>query len=110
MVFIRGSTRMAVRQHRPQEETTTLSDYDVVVVGGGPGGSSAAYFLARAGARVVMLEKKAFPRSKTCGDGLTPRAVAVLREIGMQPELETYHRAGGIRILATRRELELPFP
>ncbi|HMC08538.1 MAG TPA: geranylgeranyl reductase family protein [Actinomycetota bacterium] len=87
-----------------------MSDCDVVVVGGGPGGSSAAYFLARAGARVVMLEKKAFPRSKTCGDGLTPRAVAVLREIGMQPELETYHRAGGIRILATRRELELPFP
>ena len=42
-----------------------MPDCDVVVVGGGPGGSSAAYFLARAGARVVMLEKKAFPRSKT---------------------------------------------
>jgi geranylgeranyl reductase family protein len=59
---------------------------------------------------VVQLEKKSFPRSKTCGDGLTPRAVAVLREIGLEDELQSYHRAHGIRILATHKELELPFP
>ena len=47
-------------------------DADVIVVGAGPGGSTAAAHLARAGVRVLLLEKTTFPREKVCGDGLTP--------------------------------------
>ena len=41
-------------------------------MGGGPSGAACAYWLAEAGHDVVIVEKKTFPRVKTCGDGLTP--------------------------------------
>ena len=57
--------------------------HDVVIVGAGPGGSAMAYFLAQQGVDVLLLDKADFPRDKTCGDGLTPRALAVLEQMGL---------------------------
>ena len=57
--------------------------FEVVVVGSGPAGACAAYHLARAGVRVALVERARFPRAKVCGDGLTPRALAPLREMGV---------------------------
>src|SRR5207248_5408659 len=51
-----------------------MSDrYDVLVVGGGPSGAAAAYWLAQQGWRVLVVEKKRFPREKTCGDRKSTR-------------------------------------
>jgi geranylgeranyl reductase family protein len=61
--------------------------HDVAIVGAGPGGSATAHYLARTGLDVLLLDKASFPRDKTCGDGLTPRAVAVLQEMGLADEL-----------------------
>ena len=66
---------------------------DVVVVGAGPGGSSAAYSLAARGVRVLLLDRAEFPRDKICGDGLTPRAVAALDEMGVLASLRPWARA-----------------
>ena len=52
--------------------------YDVIIVGAGPAGSTTAYRLARAGARVCLLDRARFPRDKPCGGGLTLRAVREL--------------------------------
>ncbi len=57
--------------------------HDVVIVGAGPGGSSTAHFLSRHGLDVMLVDRADFPRDKTCGDGLTPRALRVLDEMGI---------------------------
>lgn len=51
---------------------------DVLVIGAGPAGSAAAYHARRAGLRVHIVDAKPFPRAKTCGDALTPRALAAI--------------------------------
>ncbi|MFZ2587063.1 MAG: geranylgeranyl reductase family protein [Alphaproteobacteria bacterium] len=53
--------------------------WDVIVVGAGPAGSSVAYDLAKAGKRVLVLDKAEFPRDKPCGGGLTPKTLKRLR-------------------------------
>jgi menaquinone-9 beta-reductase len=84
--------------------------HDVLVVGAGPAGAAAAYWLADAGYDVVAVERKAFPRDKTCGDGLTPRAVRSLRDMGLEDRLATFHRHRGLRTRAHGITLELPWP
>jgi menaquinone-9 beta-reductase len=59
------------------------SRHDVIVVGAGPAGAVAATIMARAGARVVLIDRATFPRPKLCGDTLNPGALAVLRGLGL---------------------------
>src|SRR3954468_5637226 len=56
---------------------------DVLIVGAGPAGSVAAIVLARAGARVRLIDRAVFPRDKLCGDTLNPGTLAVLRRLGL---------------------------
>jgi menaquinone-9 beta-reductase len=57
--------------------------YDVAIVGAGPAGASAALAARRAGARVLLLDRAAFPRDKACGDGIAPHVLDVLRGLGV---------------------------
>jgi geranylgeranyl reductase family protein len=82
----------------------------VLVVGGGPGGASAAFWLARRGVDVLVVEKKHYPREKACGDGLTPRAVRQLLDMGFDFDLPDVHRIVGLRSYAGDVMLEMPWP
>lgn len=87
-----------------------MKEYDVIIAGAGPAGSMVAYLLARQGGQVLLLEKEELPRYKTCGGGLTLKAVnAIPFEVS-----STYERVaeGGILyyrgVELIRRELSTP--
>lgn len=83
---------------------------DVLVVGAGPAGSAAAAWAARAGLDVLLADRAVFPRDKACGDGLTPRAVAELRRLGLGPWLAGRPANWGLRAAGFGQELYLPWP
>ncbi|MFI5178374.1 MAG: NAD(P)/FAD-dependent oxidoreductase [Vicinamibacterales bacterium] len=56
---------------------------DCIIAGAGPAGSVAGVLLARAGARVLLVDRETFPREKLCGDTLNPGAVALLQSLGL---------------------------
>jgi menaquinone-9 beta-reductase len=86
--------------------------HDVVIVGAGPAGSATAYFLARQGLDVLLLDKAEFPRDKTCGDGVSPRALAVLDKMGLLPELTARRLSSNVVRLFSPdgRQVEAGFP
>jgi geranylgeranyl reductase family protein len=84
--------------------------WDVLVVGAGPAGAAAATWLAELGHSVLLVDKKRFPREKTCGDGLTPRAVRQLHDLGLADALADHLRYDGLRAIAHGVTLELAWP
>lgn len=82
---------------------------DVLVVGAGPAGSAAAAWAARAGYDVLLVDAAEFPRDKTCGDGLTPRAISEMQSLGMGEWLADRPRNRGIRMHGFGSTHEVPW-
>ncbi len=83
---------------------------DVLVVGGGPGGAAAATWSAGAGLDTLVVDSAVFPRDKPCGDGLTPRAIAELRRLGLADFLVGRGTNWGLRAHGFGSTLHLPWP
>lgn len=82
----------------------------MVVVGAGPAGSAAAAWAAHHGRDVLVVDSAQFPRDKACGDGLTPRAIAELRRLGLGPWLDGHISHRGLRMSGFGADVEVPWP
>jgi geranylgeranyl reductase family protein len=83
---------------------------DVLVVGAGPAGSAAAAWSARAGLDTMLVDAAVFPRDKTCGDGLTPRAIGELERLGLTDWLRAHTVSQGLRAHGFGQTLHLRWP
>ncbi|MGH3345481.1 MAG: geranylgeranyl reductase family protein, partial [Nocardioides sp.] len=83
---------------------------DVLVVGAGPAGSAAATWAARSGMDTLLVDAAIFPRDKTCGDGLTPRAIGELQRLGLEDWLRAHTVNQGLRAHGFGQTLLLPWP
>ena len=66
--------------------TETFESCDVAIAGGGPAGAVAAMMLARAGVRVILLEKATHPRFHI-GESFLPYNLVLLQQLGLEPAL-----------------------
>ena len=88
------------------------TDWDVIVIGAGPSGSVVARQLALGGRRVLLLDKKRFPRRKVCGACLNHAAVMLLDDIGLGDILHDSRAVelSGFDLRSGSRRLNLPLP
>lgn len=89
-----------------------MIETDVLVVGAGPAGAAAAIQLAHNGVDVTVIDKMAFPRDKTCGDGLTTLALRLLEELGLSSTaVESWCDVGNVWMRSpSGREVGLDLP
>ena len=63
--------------------------FDCIIVGAGPAGSSAAYHLAKQGHSILVVDKADFPRTKSCGGGVSP-AIAQWFDFDFSPVVQNH--------------------
>lgn len=64
--------------------------FDALIIGGGPAGATSALLLAKAGWSVAIIEKKAFPRRKVCGEFISATSLPLFHKLGIANFYLTY--------------------
>jgi menaquinone-9 beta-reductase len=84
------------------------AEYDLIVAGAGPAGSACAITAARAGARVLLLEKDRLPRHKVCGEFVSPESLELLARLVGENKFKAKPAIGNARIFSGAKVISLP--
>jgi flavin-dependent dehydrogenase len=83
-------------------------EFDLIVAGAGPAGSACAITAARAGARVLLLEKDRFPRHKVCGEFVSPESLGLLEWLLGNNPFQANSEIHGSRLFYRKHTASLP--
>jgi flavin-dependent dehydrogenase len=84
------------------------AEYDLIIVGAGPGGCACAITAARAGAKVLLLEKDQFPRHKVCGEFVSAESLRLLQWLLGNNPFHSRPAIGSARVFAGRKSISIP--
>ncbi|KQB87351.1 geranylgeranyl reductase family protein [Corynebacterium lowii] len=82
----------------------------LLIIGAGPAGSAAAIWAASRGFEVLLIDAASFPRDKTCGDGLTPRAIHHLDRLGLSRQILHRYSNRGLKLHGFGGSVTAPWP
>src|SRR4030095_3889340 len=85
------------QRNRPTARALPM-DHDFLLLGGGPAGATAAFLLARAGWKVLVVEKAKFPRRKVCGEFISAGTLSLFDKLGFVGDLRGGWGAGHRRV------------
>lgn len=83
-------------------KTTT---FDVIIVGGGLAGLTNAIHLSEFKQRVLLIEKKSYPKHKVCGEYISNEVLPYLNSLGIDPIKEGAKRISKFQVSSTKGNL-----
>ena len=99
--------------HQPNNHDTKQRgsrSVELLIIGAGPAGVSAAIHAGRRGISTLLIDAQLFPRDKTCGDGLTPRAIHQLQLLGLADSVVERYRSHGLKLHGFGGSVTAPWP
>jgi menaquinone-9 beta-reductase len=87
-----------------------LRRFDVAIVGAGPAGSATALRLARAGYDVALIDARAFPRDKVCGEYLNAGTIGELENLGLEGLMALCAPVESVRFSMYGKSAVIPLP
>ena len=99
--------------HQPNNHDTKQRgsrSVELLIIGAGPAGVAAAIHAGRRGISTLLIDAQLFPRDKTCGDGLTPRAIHQLQLLGLADSVVERYRSHGLKLHGFGGSVTAPWP